>query len=1019
MRRVSLHIGPSLTTAWQNIALPWFEAAARISWRQEQPTLVGIPFRSHAYAIKALLLDRGLSVLGIRFVTPPAMRELLAVKNEMQLPLREHLRLILAIAAEESMKLPEDPAKRERRMLEADFLAAKSVARAPDHLLRTIDQLGAAGWDFSAVELPALREIAALFQERLAKCGFELIHTADRRALERAADRPPSFANILLTGFNGAHWPLWPLLRAAVSSAEEATVLLEDPRDEDRDIDEKWVGTWEEAFGEATPISSSASRGTDTLFSEEEMRGASVSRVSRSFLVGANTTEQAEAVAQQCLHFLADPECDRVGIVFSGAGSLPRLVANALTRLEIPHHDGIAHVVPGRFEAADWRAWLELQQGPRINSLLHFVNALPQRGELLSDLSPTIFERTLRSAYAEVLIDDLQILKQFCAQEPGDNRKSVAKILDSIPFLPARARLPEFLKATRAALDRLGWKSHWMEISQRVGDWIDKLDVEFSRALYLRWLGEIASTFTAAREPAGDHPYARVQLLTVPQTPAQRWSHLIFAGWNEGSWPPREIGEFARQDEIDAFNRSIEKLNRRAARRGRQGEGHVAIKENHTLYLGPTERRQIALRQFGALIESATKKIAFTASLVQEDAPERLWNPSELFTQHYQEAHHRPLTHKAMSELQARTRSWLDESREDKKPDASSLPDTKPTRIAYDARRDPSVRSGEYDFAFRSKPTLVPTLSVSEFEQLIATPALVWLRKYLGVKAADESANVWNTSTGKWVHDWLVAIAAGPAQTFTRLPDVAEIERRVCAAAGAKRSDVTRLCEAAGKPIPDWWSGGWRNALFLARALADKLTTVADWPWMATEWTVEGDFAVETADKVVLLLRGRIDLLLARAEPAAGSLDTDELWIVDYKTGAKRALTRARQDADGRRPALKKKLLDGSALQLGLYALAAHAFGARQTDVSLLSPLVRPFQPQMSGADFLSEADIFADLAEMQQTGVFGMHGPLRSAYRFTDDYPLATLAVDPDILEQRWELTHPALVRDEEDIFW
>jgi hypothetical protein len=47
------------------------------------------------------------------------------------------------------------------------------------------------------------------------------------------------------------------------------------------------------------------------------------------------------------------------------------------------------------------------------------------------------------------------------------------------------------------------------------------------------------------------------------------------------------------------------------------------------------------------------------------------------------------------------------------------------------------------------------------------------------------------------------------------------------------------------------------------------------------------------------------------------------------------------------------------------------------------------------------------------------MHGPLRSAFRFTDDYPLAALAIEPDILEQRWELTHPALVRDEEDLFW
>jgi hypothetical protein len=219
--------------------------------------------------------------------------------------------------------------------------------------------------------------------------------------------------------------------------------------------------------------------------------------------------------------------------------------------------------------------------------------------------------------------------------------------------------------------------------------------------------------------------------------------------------------------------------------------------------------------------------------------------------------------------------------------------------------------------------------------------------------------------------------------------------------------------------LPDWWTGGWRNAAFLARALADKLAIITDWPWMSTEWTIEGNFVVEAAESAALSLRGRIDLILAHTELTAGSLAAKELWIVDYKTGAKKALAAGRQDADGRRPALKKKLLDGSALQLGLYALAANALGARRIEVSLLSPLVRSLQPQISGTDFSSEADIFAELAEMQQTGVFGMHGPLRSTYRFTDDYPLATLAIDPDILEQRWEVTHPALVRDEEDMFW
>ena len=170
--QVSLHIGASFRAAWETILLPWFQAAGQVSWQQRRPTVVAVPFRSQAYAIKGLLLDRGVSLLGIRFVSSAELRELLAARSEMRLALREHLRLLLSIAAEECMRLPEDPALQQKRMLEADFLTAKSVARAPDHLLRTIDQLGAAGWDFSAVELPALREIATRFHRRLMDSGL-------------------------------------------------------------------------------------------------------------------------------------------------------------------------------------------------------------------------------------------------------------------------------------------------------------------------------------------------------------------------------------------------------------------------------------------------------------------------------------------------------------------------------------------------------------------------------------------------------------------------------------------------------------------------------------------------------------------------------------------------------------------------------------------------------------------------------------------------------------------------------
>ena len=52
----------------------------------------------------------------------------------------------------------------------------------------------------------------------------------------------------------------------------------------------------------------------------------------------------------------------------------------------------------------------------------------------------------------------------------------------------------------------------------------------------------------------------------------------------------------------------------------------------------------------------------------------------------------------------------------------------------------------------------------------------------------------------------------------------------------------------------------------------------------------------------------------------------------------------------------------------------------------------------------------------MQETGVFGMLGPIHTDYGFGYDYPLATLGIDEELLEQKWTITHPALALDLED---
>jgi len=988
--RPVLLVAPSVEEAWDDAIAPWFELVVPGAWKHPLPSVVVVPTRGHVNDLKARLIAKGFSHLGLQFVTPASLRALLA-RDDAALPAKpEHLRLLLAIAASEM----------EDRPNESEALAAKAVARAPALLLRALDRLETAGWKFEELALPSFAPVVQRFNELLKKCGFVLPVETDRRRLQKAAGGERKFSHVLVTGFDGAHWRDWFLLRAVVELAENTTIVLEEPRENFSDIDLCWIGSWEEICGEAQRAPRATTALGDSLFSEMEMRGGAETAKRFDFLIGTNFSEQAEAITRQCVRYLADERCTRLGLIFPSGGALPRLVANSLERLEIPHNDGLAHIVPGIFESAEWQAWIELQRAPRLNSFLRFLNALPDPAVVSPKISRQVFEKILRESYKEVLLDDLELLREFCATRVDDKSQSAAEALRALPFLPPRATLAQFLEQTHAALVHLNWKQHALELINVAHDWSQHLDAKFPRALFLRWLEETAATSESARSAPGDHPYARVQLLTVPRAQNQEWSHLILAGWNEGAWPQPAGAEFARPDEIRAFNRSVQQLNKRAARQGSQGEGHTSVRENHSLYLGPGEQRAIALRQFDALLESATEGVTLAASLVQEDAPERFWNPSECFTEIYLKTRGEPLTQTMLKNLQRATALLP-------KP-AAAATDVQQTLIAFNTRRDSSKAAGEYDFALRSNESYrpVPKLSVSDLERMVSSPAIVWLKRYLGVEPPDDNANPWAATTGKWVHDWLAnIIEARDGRIFSAFPSLIKIDKRIRLAADERCATLRRLCDLLGKVVPDWWNSGWLNARYLARHLGAKIGGAKGWEWMATELSVGREGAVKIADGVELELYGQIDLVLAQND--AASFAGQKIWIVDYKTGSAREL----KTSD-----LHDNLVKGTALQLGLYALAMRELGAAAVSVSILSLFVKSVGPQLTVLDLEPHRNVFADLATMQRTGVFGMKGEIRPAFGYSATYPLATLQIHNDILEDKWALTHHALVLEKEE---
>ena len=81
------------------------------------------------------------------------------------------------------------------------------------------------------------------------------------------------------------------------------------------------------------------------------------------------------------------------------------------------------------------------------------------------------------------------------------------------------------------------------------------------------------------------------------------------------------------------------------------------------------------------------------------------------------------------------------------------------TRIAYEVRRKAEVPFGEYEFALREPIDREITLRATEWDKVVKTPALIWLKKYLGVENQEPDLNQWNAATGTWVHDWLAQFA--------------------------------------------------------------------------------------------------------------------------------------------------------------------------------------------------------------------------------------------------------------------
>jgi len=997
MAATRLYFTASVEEQWRALAGPWLREQAGAAWKNPKPTVVLTPSRAESFYLRSRLVEEGVPFLGLRFWTPSDARQFLLgeISPEIGAATQAELRLVARACAEKLVA----PAG-------SDNPTLTSVIREPGAFLRAYDLLLGAGWDPSRKGAAYGRELAREMRQAMEKFQIATqagLHHHLRR--EISLSNEPLIANLLMIGFNAAHWPLWDLLKAVLFSAEQAIVALSEPRVFAEAIDQLWTSSWEEvtqteALSPPSPIPSEDLAPFFTLVaSYEKGEPGDVASADLTFCVTPDLASQIRAIVLQALDYLRRDSCTRLGIVFPEANALALGVAEELRRLGIPLDDGTGSLAPGLFERRCWPGWIALQEEPGVPRLIAWVRACEAQGVscgLEESLSARAIADILENALGESLVDDLDFLARHLEENSTGNRAAaVADFLRRRIALPEEATFAAFLALTREALALPGWEEHLARLQVDPPVWLRKSDGILSRRTFLEWLKESTDSQSWTSGAEGNHFYGKVHLGIYARMTGQTWSHLILTGLNEGVWPRVfEAGAFGSRHELAALNRQIHSLNRLGAGQGGQGMGHETVGADRGHCLLPLERQDLALRDLCAALESTGAAACLTAMTTEAG---RSLLPSDFFNHAYQAQTGRVLDEEIFRRLANATEAWCrrHESLFDLKSPASS-PVIASTRIAYASRRDATQPFGPYEFSYAQPPPRPIQLSCKRWEDAWNHPATVWLENIVGASPWPEGTLSWPRAVGTWVHRWL----AESLRECRERNSPKDFLALLLEAADREAHAVRNRARAAGIELYPWWNQVWAQAKTSSLQLGETLMPLLpDHPFLS-EFKLPAELmvALPGSPHRDFQLKGRIDFLRIERGEAAGSPEHPDFsgcacWVIDFKTGSSKPLT-------------PKNVLKGTGLQAILYALAVRALGAGETSMSVLAP-ESAVEKQI---DLDAAVDpILASLEKFHREGVFGMRPDADSDYGYAPHYPIATQFVPSYILEAKWELTHGA----------
>lgn len=984
----ALYSYQSLEDAWSSGIAEWCEAASAAAFAGAKTWMIPAS-DGQAHWIKRRLLSQGVSLFGIQFLDPRALRRELCQRLGAPFPVlgEETLELLLRLHLERQP----DPSL---------------LARRPLACLRALTDLAAAGWLDLHDPAPDLLPQPLLDWLPEARASDLWTPHLDRTLLHAAAPAgEPTPLTVCALGWDASRWPARDLLRAALRSADSAAVFMPLPREPAAALQRAWLTEMEEDFETESRVCPASGFRSAQASLASHLEGADLDlepAPAPELIVGGDWADTLALVRDFVCRWLIEAEHRkspggepaRLAILSPRRTASGVAIVRALGQAGIEVEDGLGELTEPAPERQIQRALLAFHQDDaRVDSLLTLIELLnahlPGEGlpapvwHAVFPLEPVETRRALQAAFGDCQHDSVRALAEVESFVRAPVAEALRALLahlepwpEEIPLADARRRWENELAGLGLTLEAL--EPHWSQESPPI-------EGALPSAAFFGWLGALLGRPTARRAPEGANRFARVSVTTLQNAASQVWGGAVFLDSHEGAWPLYP-GENPFLDD-----RSRRRLN---DLRGPRGCGHL---------LTSADAAQLEQTQLCELLENCDGPLAFAGPAHDPAEPNKELYPNEWALRCLVEsARGTPQEGQLLSRWRQAVRSSA--------PRVGPLParEAAALREVYARRRDPRTAFDGYAFNYQELETadelpMDAAWSARDLDDLAEGPATFALAHLFGAEpwrhGARRLARKEDWAVGRLVHRWVKASLGASREPRRFLAPDWENARGQNLRAAVARSRAGLLGRLRRDTLPLWWEGVLRKAEWAAQCCVDSLAEAAAARGDGERWVlVDKHFSARVptpGGPLRLQALCDVTLLDRRGFAAAGC------HVLDVRTGAQapgKAITDAQ--AEG-----------GAGLGLAALVLLAREEGAAAETLQ-----VGIIHPEAANLSMLGPGAIAAFSAQLglvaarQRLLVFGQGAGARDFQR-GEDLPMATTPIDLAVLKAKAERTE-ALIR-------